>query len=59
MTFSDEDDHDVGAILLTVIVTAVLGMLVYGYNSWSHLQTAYLPTIERTVPTIVPNQPGP
>jgi hypothetical protein len=54
-----EDDHDIGAILLTVIVTVVLGAIVYTYNSWSNLQTAYLPSIEQTVPTIVPNQPGP
>ena len=59
MTFSDDDGHDIGAILLTVIVTAVLGAMVYAYNSWGNLQTAYLPTIERTVPAIVPNQPGP
>jgi len=37
----------------------VLGAIVYTYNSWSNLQTAYLPSIEQTVPTIVPNQPGP
>jgi hypothetical protein len=59
MTFSDDDDHDIGAILLTVIVTVVLGMMVYAYNGWGHLQTAYLPTIERAVPTIVPSQLGP
>jgi hypothetical protein len=58
MTFSD-DDHDIGAILLTVIVTVVLGAMVYAYNSWGNLQTAnYMPTVERTVPTIVPSQPG-
>jgi hypothetical protein len=60
MRFSEsEDDHDIGAILLTVIVTVVLGAIVYTYNSWSNLQTAYLPSIEQTVPAIVPNQPGP
>jgi hypothetical protein len=60
MRFSEsEDDHDIGAILLTVIVTVVLGAVLYTYHSWSNLQTAYLPAIEQTVPTIVPNQPGP
>jgi len=52
-----EDDHDIGTILLTVIVTVVLGAMVYAYNSWGNLQTAYMPAIERTVPTIVPCQP--
>jgi hypothetical protein len=60
MRFSEsEDDHDIGAILLTVIVTVVLGAMVYAYNSWGNLQTAYMPSIEQTVPTIVPGQPGP
>ena len=59
MSFSDDDDHDIGAILLTVIVTVVLGAMVYAYNSWGNLQTAYMPAIERTVPTIVPSLPGP
>jgi hypothetical protein len=59
MTFSDDDGHDIGAILLTVIVTVVLGAMVYAYNSWGNLQTAnYMPAIERTVPTIVPSQPA-
>lgn len=58
MSFSDDDDHDIGAILLTVIVTVVLGAMVYAYNSWGNLQTAYMPAIERTVPTIVPSLPG-
>jgi hypothetical protein len=63
MTFSDDDDddhdHDIGAILLTIIVTVVLGAMVYAYNSWGDLKTASMPAIERTVPTIVPSQPGP
>jgi hypothetical protein len=59
MTFSDNDQHDIGTILLTVIVTVVLGAMVYAYNTWGNLQTAnYVPTVERTVPTIVPSQPG-
>jgi len=56
-TFSD-DDRDMGAIILTVIVTVVLGAMVYAYNSWGSVQTAYMPTIERTVPIIVPSRPG-
>jgi len=59
MTFSDDDDHDIGAILLTIIVTVVLGAMVYAYNSWGDLKTASMPAIERTVPTIVPSHPGP
>jgi hypothetical protein len=60
MRFSEsEDDHDIGAVLLTVIVTVVLGAMLYAYNGWGNLQTAHLPSIEQTVPTIVPNQPGP
>jgi hypothetical protein len=58
MRFSDHDDHDIGAILLTVIVTVVLGAMVYAYNSWGNLQTAYMPAFERTVPTIVQSRPG-
>jgi hypothetical protein len=53
-----EDDYDSGTILLTVIVTVVLGGMVYAYNSRDILQTASLPAIERTVPTVVPSQPG-
>ena len=59
MTFSDDDDHDIGAIITTVIVTVVLGALVVAYNSGhSLLQTASMPTIDRTVPSIVPSLPG-
>jgi len=36
----------------------VLGAMVYAYNSWGNLQTAYMPAVERTVPTIVPSLPG-
>ena len=53
-----EDDYDSGTILLTVVVTVVLGGMVYSYSSRDILQTAYMPAIERTVPTIVPTQPG-
>ena len=60
MRFSEsEDDHDIGAILLTVIVTVVLGAALYAYSSWGNLQTASMPSIVQTVPTIVPSQPGP
>ena len=58
MSFSDDDDHDIGAILLTVIVTVLVGAAVYSYNSWGNLQTAYMPALERTVPTIVPSLPA-
>jgi hypothetical protein len=56
MRFS-EDDHDIGTIILTVIVTVVLGAGVYAYNSRPSVHTAYAPSIEKTVPTIVPNTP--
>jgi len=60
MRFSEaEDDHDIATILLTVIVTVVLGAMVYAYNGWGNLQTASVPSIVQTVPTIVPSQPGP
>jgi hypothetical protein len=56
MRFS-EDDHDIGAIVLTVIVTIVLGIGVYAYNSKPSIQTAFAPALEKTVPTIVPSAP--
>jgi len=40
MSFSDDDDHDIAPVLLTVIVAVVLGALVYAYNRWGNLQTA-------------------
>jgi len=59
MTFSDDDDHDTGAILTTIIVTVVVGALVIAYNSrHSVLQTASIATFDRTVPQIVPSLPG-
>jgi hypothetical protein len=56
MRFS-EDDHDIGTIVLTVIVTLILGAGVYWYNTKSSIQTAFAPAIEKTVPTIVPSTP--
>ena len=52
-----EDDHDIGTIVLTVIMTVLLGGLVFAYSTGHLMQTAYLHSVERTVPTIVPNQP--
>jgi hypothetical protein len=59
MRISDDDDGGaLGTILMTAIVTVVLGALIYAYNSSRIiLEAAYIPTIERTVPTIVPSQP--
>ena len=57
MRFS-EDDHDIGTIVSTVVITLVVGALVYAYNSRSTIIAAYIPSIERTVPNIVPSQPG-
>jgi hypothetical protein len=56
MRFS-EDDHDIGTIVVTVIVTLVLGVGLYAYNSRPSLQTAFAPALEKTVPTIVPSSP--
>ena len=52
-----EGDHDIGTIVLTVIMTVLLGGLVYAYSTGHLMQTAYLHSVERTVPTIVPSQP--
>jgi hypothetical protein len=52
-----KDDHDIGTIVLTVIMTVLLGGLIYAYGSGHLMQSAYLHSPERTVPTIVPNQP--
>ena len=57
MRFS-EDDHDIGTIVSTVVITLVLGALVYAYSSRSIITAAHIPSVERTVPTIVPSQPG-
>jgi hypothetical protein len=51
------DDSDIGTIILTVIVAAMLGTMIYFYNSRESVKTAFVPTIDRTVPTIVPNTP--
>jgi hypothetical protein len=56
MRFS-EDDHDIGTIILTVIVTVVLGAGIYAYTSRPSIQTAFAPSLEKTVPTIVPSTP--
>ena len=56
MRFSD-DDGDIDVVFLTVTVTIALGAMVYAYKSSSVLQTAEIPAIERTIPTIVPSQP--
>jgi hypothetical protein len=52
-----DDDHDIGTIVLTIIMTVLLGGLVFAYSSGHLMQSAYLQSVERTVPTIVPNQP--
>ena len=57
MTYS-QDDHNIGTIVSTVVVTLVVGALVYAYNNRSTITAEYIPSIERTVPNIVPNQPA-
>jgi hypothetical protein len=57
MRISEDDDHDIGTIVLTVIVTLVLGAGIYAYSRTPSVQTALGPVVEKTVPTIVPNGP--
>ena len=57
MPVFENDDHDIGTIILTVIVTVVLGAGIYAYSRTSSFQTALGPVMEKTVPTIVPNMP--
>ena len=52
-----DDDYDIGTIVLTIIMTVMLGGLVFAYSTGHLMQTAYSHSVERTVPTIVPNQP--
>jgi hypothetical protein len=54
-----DDDNDIGPIVVAVVLgTLVAGAFLYGWNRYDAVQTALnLPTIERTIPTIVPNQP--
>ena len=57
MPVFENDDHDIGTIILTVIVTVVLGAGIYAYSRTPSFQTASGPVMEKTVPTIVPNMP--
>ena len=54
-----DDDNDIGPIVVAVVLgTLVVGAFLYGWNRYDAVQTALnIPTIERTIPTIVPNQP--
>ncbi len=54
-----DDDNDIGPIVVAVVLgTLVVGAFLYGWNRYYSVQTALnIPTIERTVPNIVPNQP--
>ena len=53
------EDSDLGPIVVTVVLgTLVAGAFIFGWNRYEKVQTALnIPGIERTVPTIVPNQP--
>jgi hypothetical protein len=54
-----DDDNDLGPIAVAVVLgTIVAGAFIYGLNRYPTVETALnIPAIERTVPTIVPNQP--
>ena len=54
-----DDDNDIGPIVVAVVLgTLVAGAFLYGWNRYDTVQTALnIPSIERTIPTIVPNQP--
>jgi hypothetical protein len=51
------EDHDIGTVILTVIITLMLGGMIYVYNSHDSIKTAFLPAFDRTVPSIVPSGP--
>jgi hypothetical protein len=54
-----DDNGDMGIIVLTVvIVTLITGAGLYAFNRYETIRTALnIPAIERTVPSIVPQQP--
>jgi hypothetical protein len=54
-----ESDNDLGPIVVAVVLgTLVAGAFLYVWNGYERVQTALnVPPIERTVPTIVPDQP--
>ena len=54
-----DDSNDFGAIVIAVVVaTVAAGAFIYAWNRAGVVQTALnVPSIERTVPDIVPNQP--
>lgn len=54
-----DDTSDLGPVVVAVVLgTLVAGAFLYGFNRYDTIQTALnIPAIDRTVPTIVPNQP--
>ena len=54
-----DHDNDLGPIVVAVVLgTLVAGAFLYGWNRYDTVQTALnMPPIERTVPSIVPDQP--
>jgi hypothetical protein len=54
-----DDSNDFGAIVIAVVVaTVAAGAFIYAWNRAGVVQTALnVPSIERTIPDIVPNQP--
>jgi hypothetical protein len=54
-----DGDNDLGPLVVAVVLgTLVAGAFIFGWNRYDKVQTALnTPVIERTVPSIVPNQP--
>ena len=53
-----DDTSDLGPVVVAVVLgTLIAGAFVYGWNRYESVQTALnIPTIDRTVPPIVPHQ---
>jgi hypothetical protein len=52
-----DEDNDIGTIITVVAVTLALGIMMYAYTRHHGFQTAFLPAVDKTVPTIVPSGP--
>ena len=54
-----DNDSDLGTVVVTVVLgTLVAGAIIYGFNRYETIKTALnIPSVDRTVPSIVPSQP--